>query len=83
MAISTLAIFSGVLITAYNAEASNSVYETANTSNRNLEISRAKEEVQLLVADYAEKYYEAQYSDSGKKQSWIWQIILQKKLVGK
>lgn len=67
MAISTLAIFSGVLITAYNAEASNSVYETANTSNRNLEISRAKEEVQLLVADYAEKYYEAQYSDSGKK----------------
>lgn len=67
MTISTLAFFTGVLITAYNAETSNGVYETANTSNKNLDISSAKEEVQLLVADYAEKYYEAQYTDSGKK----------------
>ena len=66
MTISTLAFFTGVLITAYNAETSNAVYETANTSNRNIDISSAKEEVELLVAQYAAEYYEAKYSENSK-----------------
>ena len=67
MTISTLTLFSGILFYATMNGESNGVLQTSSTGNKNNVIATAKEEVQLLVSDYATKYYEEKYIDNGKK----------------